>query len=275
MTFRVVRTNQYNQDLGLIHSTNDNHLESPKEAFGSHKEGRDDNVSTVAQGEHEKSIDGGPEGHIGTTYEIEDWVDNVELIEQEKSSNQIEKETATNEGDIVMRSGSDQPAQESLTYTIKGTLPAVIQNIWEKAECQLRIFDQWYRFRSSYILNKISSLKFLSEFSKAENKLLPWAETDRVNELLQRRDLIWYMLVELHLHKFVAEHWKEFNKAKPLANQDIMAIRMLEAELAKTRKNINLFQARAGLPVTYNERSADRVGSSDLTPCLTWEEFKA
>ncbi|KZV23572.1 hypothetical protein F511_36576 [Dorcoceras hygrometricum] len=31
MTFRVVRTNQYNQDLGIIHSTNGNHLESPKE----------------------------------------------------------------------------------------------------------------------------------------------------------------------------------------------------------------------------------------------------
>ncbi|KZV16783.1 hypothetical protein F511_15419 [Dorcoceras hygrometricum] len=31
MTFRVVRTNQYNQDLGLIHSTNGNHLESPKD----------------------------------------------------------------------------------------------------------------------------------------------------------------------------------------------------------------------------------------------------
>ncbi|KZV44764.1 hypothetical protein F511_33094 [Dorcoceras hygrometricum] len=31
MMFRVVRTNQYNQDLGLIHSTNGNHLESPKE----------------------------------------------------------------------------------------------------------------------------------------------------------------------------------------------------------------------------------------------------
>ncbi|KZV55354.1 hypothetical protein F511_24671 [Dorcoceras hygrometricum] len=29
--FRVVRTNQYNQDLGLIHSTNGNHLESPNE----------------------------------------------------------------------------------------------------------------------------------------------------------------------------------------------------------------------------------------------------
>ncbi|KZV43246.1 putative serine/threonine-protein kinase NAK [Dorcoceras hygrometricum] len=31
MTFRVVRTNQYNQDLGLIHSINGNHLESPNE----------------------------------------------------------------------------------------------------------------------------------------------------------------------------------------------------------------------------------------------------
>ncbi|KZV48320.1 hypothetical protein F511_26537 [Dorcoceras hygrometricum] len=28
---QIVRTNQYNQDLGLIHSTNGNHLESPKE----------------------------------------------------------------------------------------------------------------------------------------------------------------------------------------------------------------------------------------------------
>ncbi|KZV48487.1 galactose oxidase [Dorcoceras hygrometricum] len=26
-----LRTNQYNQDLGLVHSTNDNHLESPNE----------------------------------------------------------------------------------------------------------------------------------------------------------------------------------------------------------------------------------------------------
>ncbi|KZV29046.1 hypothetical protein F511_15137 [Dorcoceras hygrometricum] len=31
MTFRVVRTNQYNQDLGLIHSINGNHLEIPNE----------------------------------------------------------------------------------------------------------------------------------------------------------------------------------------------------------------------------------------------------
>ncbi|KZV37980.1 hypothetical protein F511_09800 [Dorcoceras hygrometricum] len=65
------------------------------------------------------------------------------------------------------------------------------------------------------------------------------------------------------------------SQGKDINNQDIMAIRFLEAELTKTRKNINLFQARAGLPVTYNERSADRVGSLDFNPCLTWEEFKA
>ncbi|KZV32317.1 kelch-like protein 8 [Dorcoceras hygrometricum] len=31
MMFRVVRTNKYNQELGLFHSTNGNHLESPNE----------------------------------------------------------------------------------------------------------------------------------------------------------------------------------------------------------------------------------------------------
>ncbi|KZV21103.1 pentatricopeptide repeat-containing protein [Dorcoceras hygrometricum] len=118
-------------------------------------------------------------------------------------------------------------------------------------------------------------MKFLGEFAAAENKLLPWAEKDRVNELLQRRDLIWYKLVKVILLEVVAEHWKNFNKDKPSANQDIMAIRLLEADLAKTGKSINFFQAQAGLPVTNNERSADRVGSSDPTPSLTWEEFKA
>ncbi|KZV13536.1 hypothetical protein F511_45295 [Dorcoceras hygrometricum] len=34
------KTNQYNQDLGLIHSTNGNHLESPKEGSSiDHQEG--------------------------------------------------------------------------------------------------------------------------------------------------------------------------------------------------------------------------------------------
>ncbi|KZV46250.1 exportin-1-like [Dorcoceras hygrometricum] len=40
MTFRVVRTNPYNQDLGLIHSTNGNHLESPNEGYHGFTAGR-------------------------------------------------------------------------------------------------------------------------------------------------------------------------------------------------------------------------------------------
>ncbi|KZV44267.1 hypothetical protein F511_10386 [Dorcoceras hygrometricum] len=52
-------------------------------------------------------------------------------------------------------------------------------------------------------------------------------------------------MVELQMREAVAEHWKIFHKDKPSANQDIMAICMLEAELAKTRKSVNLFQARS------------------------------
>ncbi|KZV21968.1 hypothetical protein F511_42352 [Dorcoceras hygrometricum] len=37
-------------------------------------------------------------------------------------------------------------------------------------------------------------------------------------------DLIWYNLVDLHLREAVFEHWKNFHKDKPSANQDIMAI---------------------------------------------------
>ncbi|KZV56260.1 hypothetical protein F511_29675 [Dorcoceras hygrometricum] len=117
--------------------------------------------------------------------------------------------------------------------------------------------------------------KTVEEFAQAKNKLFSRGETNKVSELLKRMDLVWYNLVELHMREVVAEHLKEFHKDKPSANQDLMAILLLEAELAQTRKIINLFQARVGLPVTYNERSADRVVSSDLTLCLTWEEFKA
>ncbi|KZV44051.1 putative glutamate--tRNA ligase, cytoplasmic [Dorcoceras hygrometricum] len=238
-----------------------------------------------------KSTAGGPEGYVETTPEIEVQVDNVERIEQEESSNQIEKETATNKGATVMSEinwvtyflQKIDPADKG-----KGVLPyldrpnpveehylLVIQDIRERAECQLQIYDQWHKFRTGYRLNKIQSLKLVEEYAKTEDKLLPWAETDKVSELLQRRDLIWYKLVDLHLREAGAEHWKNFHKDKPSANQDIMAIRLLEDESETTRKRVNLFQARADLPVTYNEQSADRVASLDITSFLTWEEFKA
>ncbi|KZV28122.1 hypothetical protein F511_29600 [Dorcoceras hygrometricum] len=69
--------------------------------------------------------------------------------------------------------------------------------------------------------------------AKTKNKFLPWVETDKVSELLQKRDLIRYKLVEFHLREAVAEHWKNFHKDKPSANQDIMAIRTLETSLVR------------------------------------------
>ncbi|KZV25235.1 malonyl-CoA:anthocyanidin 5-O-glucoside-6''-O-malonyltransferase-like [Dorcoceras hygrometricum] len=47
-------------------------------------------------------------------------------------------------------------------------------------------------------------------------------------------------MVEQRMRKVVAEHWEEFNKDKPSANQDLMSIHLLEAELAKTRKSLTI-----------------------------------
>ncbi|KZV38930.1 hypothetical protein F511_41568 [Dorcoceras hygrometricum] len=152
-----------------------------------------------------KFTDGCPEG---TTYEIEDLVEHVERTEQEERSNQFEKEIAINEADIVMRSGATASTLPLISRqsTSRGTLPTGNSGKREHAECQLRVYDQWHRFRTGYRLDKISSMEFLTDFAKVENKLLPWAEMDKVSELLQRRDPIWYKLVELLLQEAVAKH---------------------------------------------------------------------
>ncbi|KZV22799.1 hypothetical protein F511_40873 [Dorcoceras hygrometricum] len=73
MTFRVVRTNQYNQDLGLIHSTNGNHLKSPNE--GSSIDHQVTKVSQLveqmAQLVVPRELDRVPQLYILYDYEIE------------------------------------------------------------------------------------------------------------------------------------------------------------------------------------------------------------
>ncbi|KZV35031.1 hypothetical protein F511_19778 [Dorcoceras hygrometricum] len=149
----------------------------------------------------------------------------------------------------------------------------VIQDVRDKAECQIQFFDKWHKFRTDYRLIKVSSM-LVQNFSNIENKLLPWGETEKVSELLQRMELIWYKMLKMFMHTMVSKHWKNFHQEKPSANQDLMAIRMLEAKLAKTRKNVNLFQVRAGLPVTYGERSVDRAASLEIPPGITWQEYR-
>ncbi|KZV20368.1 digalactosyldiacylglycerol synthase 2, chloroplastic [Dorcoceras hygrometricum] len=144
-----------------------------------------------------------------------------------------------------MRSGPEQPAPESHTYTgksvyapieireinwvtyflpkidpadkIKGVLPyldrpnpveehylLVIQDLRDKAEFQIQGYDQWHRFRTDYRLSKILSLNTVEEFVKAENKLFSWGP-NKVSELLQRRDLVWYKFMELHMRELSLE----------------------------------------------------------------------
>ncbi|KZV15612.1 hypothetical protein F511_39872 [Dorcoceras hygrometricum] len=50
----------------------------------------------------------------------------------------------------------------------------VIQDIRDRAECQLKIFDQWHSFCTGYPLSKILAMKFVEEFEKTENKLFSW-----------------------------------------------------------------------------------------------------
>ncbi|KZV35768.1 hypothetical protein F511_33266 [Dorcoceras hygrometricum] len=201
MTFRVVRTNQYNQDLGLIHSTNGNHLESPKEGssidhqvtiylhaqnitmfstnetwyFASqilvsnsgglililtaqstrnrsllnaivnhytHNEKSQPNpILIIPAGDERISTAGGPEVHMETIFALETHTsdeftdDGPEGREEtapeqenklmDESSNQIEKETATHDRDIMVRFGPEPPAQQSMTYTGLGIFDPV------------------------------------------------------------------------------------------------------------------------------------------------------
>ncbi|KZV29139.1 hypothetical protein F511_41471 [Dorcoceras hygrometricum] len=122
-------------------------------------------------------------------------------------------------------------------------------------------------------LNQLLHQFLLFQLRPKECVLL-FQKTEKVSEFLQRRELIWSNMVERHLRKVVAEHWKEFNKDKPSMNQDLMSIRMLEAELTKARRSVGLFQAKVGLPITFPEKSTDRA-TSYITPGISGEDCKA
>ncbi|KZV44405.1 hypothetical protein F511_24602 [Dorcoceras hygrometricum] len=55
----------------------------------------------------------------------------------------------------------------------------IVQDIRDKVEPQIHLFDQWCRFRPSYRLNKITPMKLVEEFIKVEDLLLPWADKEK------------------------------------------------------------------------------------------------
>ncbi|KZV56155.1 ABC transporter G family member 39-like [Dorcoceras hygrometricum] len=184
-------------------------------------EGRDKNVSTIAQGEHEKSTDGCTEG---TTYKIEDWVENVDGTEKEERSYHIERETTTNEGAIVVRFGPEQPAWLSLTFTGTEHCQLVLKSVWDDVSERMVDFDEWVHFRTSVRIKDVSSFESLTHI---EEQLLFWGEPEQVSELFERRSLILYKLYEMEVQKRVDENLENFNPVEPSVNYDYMCIRFL------------------------------------------------
>ncbi|KZV44284.1 ABC transporter B family member 11-like [Dorcoceras hygrometricum] len=243
-----------------------------------------------AAGGDKESTAGGPEATMEMTPEVEKQADDTSNASEQEERVECEKETEKEgqDGNVSTISQGEHVESTTEDETGAGNRETFMEARNEKAQpAQQSTTNTDESFYAPVELREINWVSYwlpveqdsvyevCGRFVKTENKLFSWAETDKVSELLQRRDLVWYKMVEFHMREAVAEHWKNFHKDKPSANQDIMAIRMLEAELAKTRKSVNLFQAKAGLPVTYNERSTDRVGSFEIIPILTWEEYKA
>ncbi|KZV51684.1 hypothetical protein F511_30097 [Dorcoceras hygrometricum] len=162
------------------------------------------------------STTGGPEATMATPPELEkqagDGSNTPEHEERMECENQTEKESQEGNASIVAQGEQvDSTADvwkgagnREVTHFLPKIDPAdkgkgalsyldrpnavekhyllVIQDIRERSECQLRVFDQWHRFITGYRLYKIPSMKFVQEFAKTENRLFSWAEKDKVPE---------------------------------------------------------------------------------------------
>ncbi|KZV57088.1 hypothetical protein F511_05962 [Dorcoceras hygrometricum] len=134
----------------------------------------------------------------------------------------------------------------------------------------MQIFDKWKSFWTEVRLNKISSIK-LVEMARTEDFLLSWAKTKIVYVLMEIMELIYRMMYEQLMQKAVKSHWENFNKDKPLANRDLMAIRMLEADLKQAGEQYRHFWGQAGPPIekwteAAQEHQAQAEGGEHQAP---------
>ncbi|KZV47017.1 hypothetical protein F511_16404 [Dorcoceras hygrometricum] len=247
-------------------------------------EGHDENESTVAQGEQAKSTADGTAGPEGENTEMEEWVDKVERIELDKSSNQIEKENATHDKDIVVRYGPEQPSPHTITYTGKGIFAPV--EIW---------VINW----ATYILTKVDPAakgKWMLEAVARPNPLeehcqlflnTVWEDVsstmtdydewvhshcEQVSELFKRRSLILYKLYELKVQKLVDEHMENFNPAAPSVNYDFMCIQFLSRELKEISRKHRDLRVLAGLPIVAPKSSFAGDGANIAISQITLSE---
>ncbi|KZV46113.1 hypothetical protein F511_12640 [Dorcoceras hygrometricum] len=268
------------------------------------KESQDGTVSTIAQGELDKSTDDGPEGLV----ENEGRIENVEQIERVASSNQPEMEDATDEGTNVVRSGPEKPTQKSMKFTGKGIFAPmeirdinwathfmpeieptakgkgmskfiaqpnpmeehcqlVLRTAWEDVSSKITDYDEWMHFRTVVRLKNFSSFE---DLTKIEERFLFWAETEQVSELFEHRLLILYKLYEMELQNRVDEHRANFKPAEPYLMYEYMCIRFLSRELKEIQRQHRTLCTLAGLPLLALEASIAEDAANVVLPQVTW-----
>ncbi|KZV38904.1 phospholipid-transporting ATPase 1-like [Dorcoceras hygrometricum] len=230
----------------------------------------------------DESTASGPEATMETTPEVEKQADDGFVTDDQEEGvecgNQTDMEPIINEGTVVVRSGPEQPAQQSFTFAAakgKWMLDAfprpnpveehcqlVIKTAWEDVSSKMADYDKWVHFGTAVRLNTVSSFESLT---KIEEQFLFWAETERVSELFERRSLVLYKLYEMEVQKRVKEHRANFKPAESSVNYDYMCIRFLSRELkeiVKQQRAPNSCWSTSSGSGSLNRRRCCQCGSS-------------
>ncbi|KZV46312.1 hypothetical protein F511_21394 [Dorcoceras hygrometricum] len=206
---------------------------------------------------------------------MEDWVDKDERIVQDESSSQMEKEAANMERSIVVRSGPEQPAQQTITYTGQGIFaPIQIKEInWvthflpknapeEKGKGMLEVVDR------PNLVEEHSRLVLNSAWDAVSNIMADFDEWTHFRTA--RRSLLMYKLYETEVQKLFDEHLRNFKINVSYVNHDYLCIRFLNKELREIATQHRAQRMLAGLPIFAPEASF--VGAtSDQSQTLVFE----
>ncbi|KZV36826.1 hypothetical protein F511_03550 [Dorcoceras hygrometricum] len=202
-------------------------------------------------------------------FEITDWVDNVDIFENEESTSQRGQVSGLN--DRVMVVTTKQTALQRLTFVGHDIFPPV----------QIREID-WV----TYFLPKINPASKDKETLVVMNKPTPVEEHcqlvlnsawDDVCARMETFDEWMHLrkeLYELEVQKSIVEHVANFKTTETSVNHDYMCIRLLSKEL---REIVGLHRAQrtlAGLPIEAPEASiaGDDAGSNTLQ--LIWSSME-
>ncbi|KZV33762.1 hypothetical protein F511_30754 [Dorcoceras hygrometricum] len=240
MAFRVVWTNQYNQDLGLIHSINGNHLESPNKGSSI------DHQVTIHL--HSQNITMLPTNETWADAAADYFVEEP-VEETETEAGELSADEAKSIKDILMTIPVDVPlpsvgveitritlgkdikiteVDERTWYLAslprirvddKGKKPLmekdpvkgnpvkeqvflILADIEFLVQLREKIIDDVDRFLNSFSFKKLASLK-VEDISVKDELVLTWGEAESIRVALNRRMYILTKYIELLIRKFL------------------------------------------------------------------------